>query len=474
MAVKKTQLYASLWASCDKLRGGMDSSEYKDYILTLLFMKYVTDKFKNKGAYEDIKVFDKAHDKDPDPEKRTGCSFDDFIALKGKKNIGEGMDKIIARLADENTDLKGVIDIAHFNDEKKLGSGKEMVDKLTDLISIFQRPELDFSRNKAEGDDIIGDAYEYLMRKFATESGKSNQGNPLFEANPGGAPCNALAMLTKLGHKTAFIGKVGEDFFGEQLRDAITEVGIDASGLCTDKEIHTTLAMVHTYPDGDRDFSFYRNPGADMMLNKEEICEELIKETKIFHFGTLSMTHEGVREATKEAIRIAEESGAIISFDPNLRPPLWNSLDEAKEQVLYGLGHCQILKISDNEIQWLTGEEDYTAGVNWIRERYQIPLILVSMGKEGSRAYYNGSIVEVKPFLQKNTIETTGAGDTFCGCVLHYICEHGMEDLKEENLKDMLTFANAAASVITTRKGALRVMPTREEVQNLLIERAAE
>lgn len=173
MAVKKTQLYASLWASCDKLRGGMDSSEYKDYILTLLFMKYVTDKFKNKGAYEDIKVFDKAHDKDPDPEKRTGCSFDDFIALKGKKNIGEGMDKIIARLADENTDLKGVIDIAHFNDEKKLGSGKEMVDKLTDLISIFQRPELDFSRNKAEGDDIIGDAYEFLMRKFATESGKS-------------------------------------------------------------------------------------------------------------------------------------------------------------------------------------------------------------------------------------------------------------------------------------------------------------
>lgn len=173
MAVKKTQLYASLWASCDKLRGGMDSSEYKDYILTLLFMKYVTDKFKNKGAYEDIRVFDKAHDKDPDPEKRTGCSFDDFIALKGKKNIGEGMDKIIARLADENTDLKGVIDIAHFNDEKKLGSGKEMVDKLTDLISIFQRPELDFSRNKTEGDDIIGDAYEYLMRKFATESGKS-------------------------------------------------------------------------------------------------------------------------------------------------------------------------------------------------------------------------------------------------------------------------------------------------------------
>ena len=301
-----------------------------------------------------------------------------------------------------------------------------------------------------------------------TENGKSSQGNPLFEANPGGAPCNVLAMLAKLGHKTAFIGKVGNDFFGEQLRTAIKEAGIDDTGLCTDEKIHTTLAMVHTYPDGDRDFSFYRNPGADMMLNKAEIREDILKDTKIFHFGTLSMTHEGVREATKAAIHIAEEAGAVISFDPNLRPPLWESLDEAREQVLYGLGHCQILKISDNEIQWLTGEEDYTAGVNWILERYQIPLILVSMGKEGSRAYYNEMMVEVKPFLQENTIETTGAGDTFCGCVLHYVCEHGINGLKEENLAEMLTFANAAASIITTRKGALRIMPEEKEIKLLI------
>ena len=301
-----------------------------------------------------------------------------------------------------------------------------------------------------------------------TENGKSNQGNPLFEANPGGAPCNVLAMLAKLGHNTAFIGKVGNDFFGEQLRAAIKEVGIDDVGLCTDEKIHTTLAMVHTYPDGDRDFSFYRNPGADMMLDKTEISEDVLKDTNIFHFGTLSMTHEGVREATKEAIRIAEEAGAVISFDPNLRPPLWESLDDAKEQVLYGLGHCQILKISDNEIQWLTGKEDYTDGVNWIKERYEIPMILVSMGKEGSRAYYNEMMVEVKPFLQENTIETTGAGDTFCGCVLHYVCEHGINGLKEENLAEMLTFANAAASIITTRKGALRVMPEEKEIKLLI------
>lgn len=299
-----------------------------------------------------------------------------------------------------------------------------------------------------------------------TENGQSGQGNPLFEANPGGAPCNVLAMLSKLGHKTAFIGKVGKDFFGEQLKNAIREVGIDASYLKMDEQVHTTLALVHTYPDGDRDFSFYRNPGADMMLTKDEIPEDLLGDTKIFHFGTLSMTHEGVREATKKAIRIAEESGALLSFDPNLRPPLWTSLEDAREQVFYGLAHCQILKISDNEIQWLTGEEDYSAGVEWINGRYQIPLVLVSMGKQGSRAYYKGGMVEAKPFLREDTIETTGAGDTFCGCVLHYVAEHGLGYLSAENLKEMLLFANAAASIVTTRKGALRVMPTKAEIDN--------
>ena len=208
-----------------------------------------------------------------------------------------------------------------------------------------------------------------------------------------------------------------------------------------------------------------------MMLKEDEIPTELIKNSKIFHFGTLSMTHDGVRAATKKAISIAEEANALISFDPNLRPPLWKSLDDAKEQVLYGLGHCNILKISDNEIQWLTGKEDYTDGVNWIRERYNIPMILVSMGKEGSRAYYEDKIVEIKPFLQKNTIETTGAGDTFCGCVLHYICEHGLDNLTEADLTSMLTFANAAAARITTRKGALRVMPDRAEIEKEIVSR---
>jgi fructokinase len=301
-----------------------------------------------------------------------------------------------------------------------------------------------------------------------TENGMSGQGNPLFEANPGGAPCNVLAMLTKLGHKTAFIGKVGKDFFGTQLKAAIEEAGISAQALLMDEQVHTTLALVHTFPDGDRDFSFYRNPGADMMLNEQEIPKDLIQNSKLFHFGTLSMTHEGVRKATKKAVQIAEDAGCLISFDPNLRPPLWNSMDEAREQVLYGLKHCHILKISDNEIQWLTGKEDYTEGVAQINSQYEIPLVLVSMGKEGSRAYYKGKMVEAAPFLRTDTIETTGAGDTFCGCVLHYLLVHGIDALSEDNLKEMLTFANCAASIVTTRKGALRVMPEKEEVLKAL------
>lgn len=301
-----------------------------------------------------------------------------------------------------------------------------------------------------------------------TENGMSNQGNPMFEANPGGAPCNVLAMLSKLGHKTGFIGKVGDDYFGSLLKKAIEDSGIDSRYLYKDENVHTTLALVHTYEDGERDFSFYREPGADMMLKESEIDEECIKSTRIFHFGTLSMTHEGVRAATKKAVEIAEKNNALISFDPNLRPPLWKDLEDARKAVIYGLEHTQILKISDNEIQWLTGESDYTKGVAWITERYDIPLILVSMGKEGSRAYYKGKMVEEPTFSQDKTIETTGAGDTFCACVLHYVLEKGLESFDEDSLREMLTFANAAACIVTTRRGALRVMPEVSEIKELV------
>lgn len=304
-----------------------------------------------------------------------------------------------------------------------------------------------------------------------TENGTSSQGNPLMEANPGGAPCNVLAMLERLGKKTAFIGKVGKDMFGNQLKAAVEEVGIDTRNLIMDENVHTTLAFVHTYPDGDRDFSFYRDPGADMMLTKDEVQKELIENSRIFHFGTLSSTHEGVREATRRAIELAKEAGCIITFDPNLRPPLWKSLDDARKEIEYGMTKCDVLKISDNEVEFLFGTTDYDKGAAIIREKYNIPLVLITMGKDGSRAYYKDLRVEAAPFLQENTIETTGAGDTFCASTLNYVLEHGLEDLTEENLKELLTFANAAASLITTRKGALRVMPSRQEVLDFIASR---
>lgn len=304
-----------------------------------------------------------------------------------------------------------------------------------------------------------------------TENGTSGQGNPIYEANPGGAPCNVLAMLTKLGQKTAFIGKVGRDIFGSRLARTLAEVGIDTENLVVDDNARTTLAFVQTYADGDRDFSFYRNPGADMMLAEHELNPRLLADTKIFHFGTLSMTHEGVRNATKKAIAVAKEAGAVISFDPNIREPLWDSMEEAREQTAYGLSRCDVLKISDNEILWFTGETDYDAGIRRLREQYGIPLILLSMGKEGSRAYYKDIRAEVAPFLQRETIETTGAGDTFGACCLHHVLQYGLDGLDEDKLTQMLTFANAAASIVTTRKGALRVMPEESEVREL-IERA--
>lgn len=302
-----------------------------------------------------------------------------------------------------------------------------------------------------------------------TENGISKQGNPIFEANPGGAPCNVLAMLNRLGEKTSFLGVVGKDQFGVSLRGALDELGIDTSHLYIHPEVHTTLAFVHTFEDGDRDFAFYRNPGADMMLEESQIDAEYIKSARAFHYGTLSMTHETVRAATRRAIEEAKEAGLLISFDPNLRPPLWSNLDTAREQIAYGLSQCDLVKISDEEVEFMTGCKDAREGGRILHERFHnIKLMNVTLGKEGSVAFYQDMEVFEAPFLQENTIETTGAGDTFGACALHYVLEHGLENLTEQQLTEMLRFANAAASLITTKKGALRVMPTREEVVQLV------
>ena len=302
-----------------------------------------------------------------------------------------------------------------------------------------------------------------------TESGLSGQGNTLFEANPGGAPCNVLAMLKKLGRSCAFVGKVGEDLFGHLLRDVAVEAGICMDYLVFGRDARTTLAFVKTFANGDRDFSFYRNPGADMLLTGDELPLDVIASSRIFHFGTLSMTHEGVRKATASAIDCAREGGALISFDPNLRPPLWDNLEDARAQISYGLARCDILKIADNELEFMTGETDFDRGAAILRAQYpNIKLCNVTAGAEGSYSYYEDKRVFVPACKLGGTIETTGAGDTFCACVLNFVLDHGLNGLTEAELTEMLRFANTAAYLVTTRKGAIRSMPERAEVEALL------
>lgn len=300
-----------------------------------------------------------------------------------------------------------------------------------------------------------------------TMNGQSDQGNNLFEACPGGAICNVLAMLSKLGRKTNYIGKVGKDQFGLLLSDTLDEVGVGHDGLLMDPDVNTTLAFVHTLPGGDRDFSFYRKPGADMMIKDDEVNYDLIRQAKVFHFGTLSMTDEPANTATQKALAVAKEAGCLITFDPNLRPPLWDSLDHAKEAMEYGFQFCDVLKISDNEIQFVSGLEDYDEGIKYLQDKYNIPLIFLTLGKDGSRAYYKDMCVE-RGVYDVETIETTGAGDTFCGCAISTVLEYGLDGLTEEILGDLLSYANAAASLITTKKGAIRSMPTTAEIEDLM------
>ena len=304
-----------------------------------------------------------------------------------------------------------------------------------------------------------------------TQNGLSGQGNPLFEANPGGAPANVLAMLRKLGKRCAFLGKVGHDGFGEMLARTVREAGIDITGLRYDDEIPTTLALVQTFANGDRDFSFYRKPGADIRLSPEELDLALVRGCRIFHFGTLSLTDEPCKSATLAAVQAAKEAGALLSFDPNLREPLWPSLDAVREQIAWGLGQCDILKISDNEIVFMTGEEDFDRGAAQLMARYpNIRLLNVTAGGDGSHAYY-GDLRVFEPACKRGgVIETTGAGDTFCACVLNFVLEHGLEALTEADLHAMLRFANTAAHIVTTRKGAIRSMPERAQVEALLAE----
>ncbi|GMQ58093.1 carbohydrate kinase [Vallitalea sediminicola] len=293
---------------------------------------------------------------------------------------------------------------------------------------------------------------------------------PIFEQNPGGAPANVLAMNARLGGKTGFIGKVGYDQFGCFLKKVIEDVNINASGLVMSKDVHTTLAFVHLSEQGERSFSFYRKPGADMMLTKEEINKELIDNCNMFHFGSVSLTDEPCKSATIIAVEYAKKKGKIISYDPNYREALWKDYRVAKEEILKVMPLADIVKISEEEMEFLFGITDMDECVKLIKEM-GVSLVLISMGDKGS--YYSNKNVSgfIKSF-KMNSVDTTGAGDAFLGAVHYKIRNKDLTDiqmLQKEELDEILLFANAAGGITTTKKGAIPAMPNEEIINRLCL-----
>lgn len=298
-----------------------------------------------------------------------------------------------------------------------------------------------------------------------TPAGVSKEGNALFECNPGGAPGNVLAMAAKLGKKTALISKVGADRFGLFLTNILKKLNVETKSVLATDKASTTLAFVHLDQNGDRSFSFCRKPGADMLLEKSEVDVSLIKNCRVFHFGTVSMTHQPSRDATLYAVRTARESGAVVSFDPNLRPPLWENLDDARLMIEEGMRYAHILKVSGEELEFITGTKNAEEGSRLITDKYNIPVILVTLGPSGC-FYRKGAYSGHLPAYKVNTVDTTGAGDAFAGAFLSGFIDRGcnFETINKDEIEDMIDFANAAGSLTTTKKGAIPALPGLKEI----------
>lgn len=294
-------------------------------------------------------------------------------------------------------------------------------------------------------------------------------GYPTMAAHPGGAPANFLAALSKFGAKTALLGKVGNDTFGKLLAGTLDQAGISTRGLVMAEDVFTTLAFVTLDETGNREFAFARKPGADTKLSFEELDLSLIDEARVFHFGTLSLTDEPARDATYKAVAYAKEKGKLITYDPNLRKPLWANLEDAKVQLLWGLGQADVVKISDEEVEFLFGlgvEE----GAKHILDHYGVQLVFVTCGADGC-FFMNGRASGHVPSLQGISVkDTTGAGDIFGGSAVWKLLQLGKMpgDLTESELRDVVSFACTAAGLSTTRPGGISSVPEYREVASYL------
>ncbi|WZY90165.1 hypothetical protein YC2023_046900 [Brassica napus] len=308
---------------------------------------------------------------------------------------------------------------------------------------------------------------EMLIDFVPTESGVSLAEAPGFLKAPGGAPANVAIAVSRLGGRSAFVGKLGDDEFGHMLAGILRENGVADQGINFDTGARTALAFVTLRADGDREFMFYRNPSADMLLRPDELDLDLIRSAKVFHYGSISLIVEPCRSAHLKAMEVAKEAGAILSYDPNLREPLWPSNEEAKTQIMSIWDKAEIIKVSDVELEFLTGSnkiDDETAMSLW---HPNLKLLLVTLGEKGCRYYAKTFRGSVDPF-HVNAVDTTGAGDSFVGALLNKIAEDQSILEDEERLRKVLRFANACGAITTTKKGAIPALPTDAEVLSFL------
>lgn len=293
--------------------------------------------------------------------------------------------------------------------------------------------------------------------------------NPLFQMNPGGAPANVACVISKMGNRAGVIAKVGNDIFGHGCINAISNCGVDVSNIILSEEYNTTLTFVCLSENGDRSFSFYRDNTADASISVEDLQKAPFEESRIFHFGSVSQSVEPARSATLWAVKKAKKAGSIISYDPNLRPQLWDSEEEAKKIILDTIKLVDILKISEEEGNFLFHSSDPKEVCRIALEKYGLKTVILTRAAKGCMCYIAGKLWESKAY-DVNTIDTTGSGDAFVGGLLHCLLQSGkkIEQLKEEEITYMMDFANAIGSLTSTKKGAIPAIPTIEEVKNCM------
>lgn len=296
-----------------------------------------------------------------------------------------------------------------------------------------------------------------------TQTGTDEKGIPQFAANPGGAPANLAVAAARLGAQTAFIGKVGADGFGAYLTSVLKQNRVDVSGIAVDPEDPTTVAVVSVDAAGERSFSFYRKANADVKLSAADIPDQALQSARMVHFGSVSLTADPSRSATLDAVRRAKEQGAVITYDPNYRANLWPDADTAAARMKAPLDLVDILKVSDEELPLLTGTADCEAGTAQLAA-HGIGLIFVTQGPDGV-FYRMGSQTGHVPGVPCTVGDTNGAGDTFFGAALSRLCKEDLAALTPEKLEPILAFANKAASITTSRRGAIPAMPTLAEVE---------